>query len=192
MQLGLTDAERAALIAQRLGAKHALAYACARSSFEWGEVKILLRRLVKSASGYIHSTELVVRCSVSDTFDEPYGVRLAVSPGGSELEMSELDASLKLMTSIGKKLKKMENELGYVGDNYPEFARRVLVASGVRTVLYERTFNQGTVDRNGLNLKDGIFGLPSVDPRDGKDFLAVIAKLTDDTLEKRGKKKVVA
>jgi hypothetical protein len=165
------------------------AYAFARAEHDFAEIKIALRRIVTGSFSYLFSSELVMRCYVSREFDTPYGVKLVLD-GGHQMEMAELTAAMKVMTSIAKKLKKMEDELGYTNDrDLPEFARRVLVASGIRTVFYERKFNQGAVDRNGLTLKDGIFGLPSVDPRDGKDFLFAIRGLTDDTLEKRGMKK---
>jgi hypothetical protein len=63
----------------------------------------------------------------------------------------------------------------------------MLVVSGIRTVLYEQKFNHGAKDGTGWDLKAGIFGLPRVDPRDGKDFLAVMHSLTDDTLRRRYK-----
>lgn len=170
------------------------ALAFSRNAYDFAEIKIELRRLVRHSvyKDHIYSSTLVVRCYVSSQFEGPYGVKLVIN-GGDQLEMPELDASHKLMVSLTKKLKKMEQELGYVpDDNLPEFARRVLVASGIRTVFYERRHQQGAVDRNGMNLKDGIFGLPQVDPRDGKDFLAAIRNLTDDTIEKKAKKKEAA
>jgi hypothetical protein len=167
------------------------AYAFARAEYDFAEIKIAMRRLVRGLvyKDYLYNSELEVRCYVGNTFEAPYGVKLVLN-GGSQLELSELDAVQKVMTSIAKKLKKMELELGYVpNDNLPEFARRVLVATGIRTVFYERKFHQGVVDRNGLNLKDGIFGLPQVDPRDGKDFLSAFGGLVDDTVEKKAKRK---
>jgi hypothetical protein len=112
---------------------------------------------------------------------------------GPYVEMDELEATLKVMTGIARKLKKMDLELGYVPDNnFAEFARRVLVASGVRTVFAERTFNQGPRDRDGLMLADGIFGLPQLDPKQGAHFLDLIGDLVADTLKKRGKQKETA
>lgn len=132
----------------------------------------------------VFSSPLVVRCYVAKTFETPYGVKPVFDPrANGQVEMRELTAAMKAMTSIAKKMKKMENELGHVSDrDMPEFARRMLVASGIRTVLYEQKFNHGAKDGNGWDLKAGIFGLPSVHPRDGKDFLAVMHRLTDDTL----------
>jgi len=170
------------------------AYAFARNAYDFAEIKIELRRLVRHATykDHIYSSTLVVRCYVSDAFPHAYGVKFCLD-SGDQLEMSELDAAHKLMTGIAKKLKKMEQELGYVPEgNLPEFARRVLVGTGIRTVFYERKHQQGAVDRNGLNLKDGIFGLPQVDPRDGKDFLSKIGGLVEDTLSKKAKKKEAA
>jgi hypothetical protein len=167
------------------------ALAFSRNTYDFAEIKIELRRIVRGLvyKDYLYSSTLVVRCYVSNTFEHPYGVKFCLN-AGDQLELPELEAAHKLMTGIAKKLKKMEQELGYVPEaNLPEFARRVLVASGIRTVFYERKHQQGAVDRNGLNLKDGVFGLPQVDPRDGKDFLSVIGGLVDDTIEKKAKKK---
>jgi hypothetical protein len=167
------------------------ALAFSRNTYDFAEIKIVMSRLVRGLvyKDHIYNASLVVRCYVSNTFEGPYGVKFCLD-AGDHVELPELEAAHKVMTGIAKKLKKMELELGYVpDDNLPEFARRVLVASGIRTVFYERKHHQGAVDRNGMSLKDGIFGLPQVDPRDGKDFLAVIRNLTDDTIEKKAKKK---
>ncbi|MEZ2310796.1 hypothetical protein AB6809_29550 [Paraburkholderia sp. RCC_158] len=167
------------------------ALAFSRNAYDFAEIKIELRRLVRGLvyKDHIYSSTLVIRCYVSSQFEHPYGVKFCLD-GGDQLEFDELNAAHKVMTGIAKKLKKLEQELGYVPEgNLPEFARRVLVGTGVRTVFYERKHQQGAVDRNGFNLKDGIFGLPQVDPRDGKDFLSVIGGLVDDTIEKKAKKK---
>jgi hypothetical protein len=175
--------------------RDAYAVAFAREVYDWAEIKIALRNTVRHASypDHIYSVDLNVKCLVSRSFEHVYGVKFALEGTHSEFELPELEAAVKVMKSIEKKTKKMEQELGYVPDsNFPEFARRVLVASGIRHVLYERSFNQGNRDRAGNQLKDGIFGLPCVDPRDGKDFLSVIRNLTDDTLAKKAKQKEVA
>jgi hypothetical protein len=170
------------------------AYACARESTPgYAHIEIQLRRLVKSASGYLYSTDLVIRTSVNGEWDYSYATKFAMREPGPYVEMDELEATLKVMTGIARKLKKMDLELGYVPDNnFAEFARRVLVASGVRTVFAERTFNQGPRDRDGLMLADGIFGLPQLDPKQGAHFLDLIGDLVADTLKKRGKQKETA
>jgi hypothetical protein len=56
-----------------------------------------------------------------------------------------------------------------------------------RAMLYEPSSNHGARERNGWRSKDGIFGVGSLDPRHGKDFLSVIRPLTVDTLAKCGK-----
>jgi hypothetical protein len=167
------------------------AYACARESTPgYACIEIQLRRLIKSGTGYLFSTDLTVRASVNGDWDYVYATKLAMREPGPCVEMPELEATMKVMTGIARKLKKMELELGYANDsNFPEFARRVLVASGIRTVFAERKFNQGPRDRDGLMLADGIFGLPQVDPRHGARFLDVIGDLVADTLAKRGKQK---
>lgn len=146
--------------------------------------------IVKSAHGYLFSTDLMVRTSVNGNWDYTYATKLDMREPGPCVEMPELEATMKVMTGIARKLKKMELELGYVNEsNFPEFARRVLVASGIRTVFAERKFNQGPRDRDGLMLADGIFGLPQLDPKNGARFLDVIGDLVADTLKKRGKQK---
>jgi hypothetical protein len=177
------------------GNSESYAIAFARPVYDWAEIKIVMRNLVRHLDykDHIHSVDLMVKCSVSSTFEHVYGVKFALQSLNSEMNLAEIEAAAKVMRGIEKKLQKMQHELGYVTDeNFPEFARRILVASGIRGVLYERTFNQGNVDRQGNQLKDGVFGLPHVDPRDGKDFLSVIRNLTDDTLAKKGKQKEVA
>jgi hypothetical protein len=169
------------------------AYAFARNAYDFAEITIELRNVVRGDHiDSVFSSALVVRCYVAKTFETPYGVKLVFDPrSNGQVEMREMAAALKAMTSIAKKMNKMENELGFVSDrDLPEFARRVLVASGIRTVLYEPTFNHGAKNGNGLNLADGIFGLPKVDPRDGKDFLGIMRRLTDDTLRRHGMQKV--
>jgi hypothetical protein len=162
------------------------AYAFARSEHDITEIKVVLRRLIRNHSEREFGS-LVVRCYVSSNMEcGPYGVKLCAE-GNEHMELDEMVAATKVMTSIHKKLAKMEVQFGYVSDSdFPEFARRVLVASGIRHVLYERTFSQGATDRNGLSLKDGIFGLPQVDPHKGGDFLSSIRDLVNDTLQKRG------
>jgi hypothetical protein len=166
------------------------AYAYARDSTPgYAHIEIQLRRLVKSRSGYQFNTDLVIRASVNGEWDYTYAAKLAMREV-LYAEMDELDATLKVMTGIARKTKKMELELGYVNDsNFPEFARRILVASGIRTVFVEQTFNQGPRDQNGLTLADGIFGLPRIDPRNGARLLDAIGGLVKDTLAKRGKQK---
>jgi hypothetical protein len=170
------------------------AYAFAReSSTGYAHVEIQLRRLVKSSTGYQHNIDLIVRTSVNREWDHTYATKLAMAEQHAPMEMQELNDTLKVMTAIAKKLKKMELELGYVNDdNFPEFARRALVASGIRAVFAEREFNQGPRNRSGLMLGDGIFGLPQLDPKQGARFLDVIGDLTRDTLAKRGKQKETA
>jgi hypothetical protein len=171
------------------------AYAFARAEYDFAEIKIELRNTVRGDHiDSVFGSALLVRCYVAKQFETPYGVKLVFDPrANGQVEMRELTAAMKAMTSIAKKMKKMENELGYVSDrDLPEFARRVLVASGIRTVIYEPTFNHGAKDGNGLNLAQGIFGLPQVDPRDGKDFLAIMHRLTDDTVRRHGMQKVEA
>jgi hypothetical protein len=166
------------------------AYVFARESNGFANVEILLRRLIKSGRGYLYSQELTVRCSINRDWDYVYATKIALANPGVHIELPELEASMKAMTGIAKKLKKMEDELGYANDSdFTEFARRVLFASGIRTMFYKPTFNHGARDSNGLQLKEGIFGLRTVDPRDGKDFLRVVQHLTDDTLAKCGLKK---
>ena len=175
--------------------REAYAVAFARENYDWAEVKIVLRNLIRHPEwkDHIYNVDLIVRCSVSRTFDHVYGVKFALDASVVPVEFNEIAAVHKVMSAIDKRLKKMGQELGYVPDgNFAEFARRVLHASGIRHVLYERTFNQGNRDRNGDQLKDGIFGLPCVDPRDGKDFLAIINNLVEDTLAKKGGKKEAA
>jgi hypothetical protein len=170
------------------------AYAYAReSSTGYAHIEIQLRRLVKSSIGYQHNIDLIVRTFVNREWDYTYATKLAMAEPHCPMEAQELSDTLKVMTAIAKKMKKMELELGYVPDNnFPEFARRVLVASGIRTVFAERTFNQGARDRNGDMLTDGIFGLPQLDPKQGARFLDVIGDLVADTLAKRGKQKETA
>jgi hypothetical protein len=170
------------------------AYAFARESTPgYAFVEIQLRRLVKNSSGYQQNIDLIVRTSVNREWDYTYATKFAMAEQHGPVEMQELSDTMKVMTAIAKKLKKMELELGYVNDsNFPEFARRVLVASGIRTVFAERSFNQGARNRDGDLLADGIFGLPQLDPKQGARFLDVIGGLVKDTLEKRGKQKEVA
>jgi hypothetical protein len=73
----------------------------------------------------------MVRYSVSRTFDHVCGVKFALEAGNSELNLSEIEAITKVIRAIEKTMQKMEAELGYVPDeNFPEFARRIQVASG--------------------------------------------------------------
>ncbi|CAG9228564.1 hypothetical protein [Burkholderia vietnamiensis] len=161
----------------------------------WAEIKVVMRNLVRHTEwkDHIYNVDLIVRCSVSSSFEHVYGVKFALADSVTCMEFNEVAAAYKAMSAIDRKLKKMTAELGYVNDeNFPEFCRRVLVAAGVRNCLYERKFNQGNRDRDGNLLADGIFGLPKIDPRRGNDFLTIMGVLVDDTLAKRAKQKVAA
>jgi hypothetical protein len=122
-------------------------------------VTIKLQRVVVDAYSYEFSLELVIGCSISDTIDTVYGLRL-YNDGSGEQEIGEIAAAHKAMVSIENKLIKMEASLRYTTDSdFPEYARRVLAACGVRAVPFEDTFNPGTEDSNGWAFESGIFGL---------------------------------
>lgn len=174
---------------------YAVAYSRDAQYGGWAEIKVTMRNLVRHQEwkDHIFNVDLVVRCSVSTEFDHVYGVKCALADTVVDLGFQEVAAAYKAMAAIDRKLKKMSGELGYVRDEvFPEFCRRVLVAAGVRKCLYERTHNQGNRDRDGNLLKNGIFDLPSIDPRRGNDFLTIMGNLTDDVLAKRGKRKTEA
>jgi hypothetical protein len=151
------------------------------------ELRMVLKRLF--ASRYSHELlTLEAHAYVSPDMTGVYGLRLLSDDRGHQ----ELDALLvmsKEMQRIDKRLKAMDDELGYVkGPNaYPEFCRRVCIAAGVSFVFVEHGYETGLRNKQGQTVRS-VWDLRCYDPKkNGASFLFAMQDLTDATLKARGK-----
>lgn len=164
------------------------AYAFARPN-SWGdgaELHLALRRLMPDYAA--RGLSLEATAYVSRDFSGVYGMRL-VSDDTGRHELAAMQAMVKAMQQIEKRLTALNNELGYVKSNdFPEYCRRVCVAAGIEYVYLEAGYNAGLVDRHGCKRRS-IFELRCINPKkDGAGFLMAMQTLTDETITERGKR----
>jgi hypothetical protein len=156
------------------------AYAFARTEHNVTQITVVIRNVVKGSFDYTYDAELVARCYVGPEFFTPYGARLTFD--GHHSELREVNAVVKAMSKIERRLLKCENAFGQA-DSFEEFARRCLMGAGIEHVFVEDRHGRGASD-----LANGIFGLPCCNPNDGLNLKGSLKLLVHDTVRKYGKK----
>lgn len=118
--------------------KEPFAYCYGDSEYGFGRITIELRNYLTNAFGDSHMGDIRIRCRFSNSFAEAYAFDIEYhSHVGSGLE--ELKVAVKKLESIQKKLASCNELMGHTTD-FEEYARRALLASGVKTVYVDPKF----------------------------------------------------
>jgi hypothetical protein len=164
---------------------YAIAYARPMSWGSGAELRMVMRRVDRSASLLSRVADIETHAYCSPDFAGFYGQRIQLADS-SHLELHDLERIIKPMRAIHAKLAAMDRELGYAA-SFAEFCRRAAVAAGVRHVYIEPGYNAGNKDHQGRQLSS-VFDLRCYDPkRDGNGFLYALNALADGTVKERGK-----
>ncbi|MFW6855342.1 hypothetical protein ACODYM_29045 [Burkholderia gladioli] len=163
-------------------------YACifARREQSWIRLQVVLRRVLVDEYGSQYQSGFSGSCYVGRDIDGPYGLAFVFDASGSQLKLDEVQCASREMQRIERKLAKMNDELGYTIE-FPEFCRRLVIAAGIKSVFVEHDLDAGAVDREGVRLSAGVFGLPVYDPkRQGSDLKAAARQLVNSSMRAMG------
>jgi hypothetical protein len=154
------------------------AYCYGNSEYGFGKIIIELRNYLINAFGDAYMGDIRIRCSFCEQFEDAYAFEIEYrSHIGARL--NELRAATRKMAAINRKLTSWNARMGHT-DDFPEYARRVLVAAGIPRLHVDPRFglSSGPLSVNAL---------PAYDTADDDAVRSAIGSLVQEGLKRYAK-----
>ncbi|MWA17683.1 hypothetical protein [Burkholderia pseudomallei] len=154
------------------------AYCYGSSEYGFGKVVIELRNYLINAFGDAYLGDIRIRCSFSEHFEDAYAFEIEYhSHIGARL--NELRAAARKMAAISRKLASCNARMGHT-NNFPEYARRVLIAAGIPRLHVDPRFGPSSEPRS-------VNALPTYDTTDDDAVRNAIGSLVQEGLKRYAK-----
>lgn len=157
------------------------AYCYGFSEYGFGKIVIELRNYLINAFGDAYMGDIRIRCSFSEHFEDAYAFEIEYhSQIGARL--NELRAAARKIAAISQKLASCNARMGDT-NNFPEYARRVLVAAGIPRLHVDPRFGPS---REPLSVN----ALPTYDTANDDAIRDAIGSLVQEGLKRHAKQPI--